>query len=236
MKRETLILFIALASGIAAFGMIFNFLKEARKPVISYVMTVKAVKKGQALEVKDLAMSNPLKNVPAQTYYAQMSDVIDRQAVEDIPESTLVARSMIKTVEKPAPQVAVPAPPEPVVKKPSALPIPAAKRALTLSVRELEVPPDSIKVGNYVDILSTVDKNEIRTVLNSIQVIAVGLSEKEVLESVTLALTPLQVEKVLTFSKFEKLRLLVSTTQGDDSSSVSFIEIIRGVEREKKAL
>ncbi|MBI3307004.1 MAG: hypothetical protein HYZ84_04295 [Candidatus Omnitrophica bacterium] len=233
MKRESMVLFVALASGIAAFGMIFNFLKEAKRPASSYIMTLKDVKKGQIIKKEDLGMSDPLKNIPAQAYYTQASDVIDKTALDDIAKGKLIARSMVKAIEKPA--TPAPLPEQKRVKKqPRTIPVPASMRAITLTIQELQNPPASIEPGNHVDILSTIGRNEVKTILNSVLIVGVARSENDNIESVTFALTPEEVEKLLSFSKSGRMRLILSSSGGNDASAVDFVEIIRGVQREKK--
>ncbi len=237
MKRETMILFVAIISGIAAFGLIFNFLKEASKPATSFVLTSAEIKKGQILQEKDLTMSPLIKNLPPKTYYDEIDDVVGKEAISDIPQGKLVPRSKVKTVE------AAPPPPPLPVPEPTAIEIPNAMRALTLTSEELENIPPFLKPGDYVDILANVvfdgarkeKEQQIRTIMNSILVVAVGKSEKGSVESVTIALMPAQVESLLTVSKLGRMRLVISSKPSGQStwSSTGTIEVIRGIQREK---
>lgn len=245
MKRDTFVLFVALGCGILAFGLIFNFLKQAAKPKNQFVMTVTNIPKGKIFSQEDLAISEPLKDIPADQYFTQFSDVVGMEAVEDLPQNKLINRTNIK---KPPPPKKVEPSPSPSPKDKEAvretpkmvsLPMPPGKKGLNLTPQELGTIPTLLKPGDYVDILGDImigakSQKEVRTIATGALILSVQGTEKKI-DSVNLALSPHQVETLLNVSREGKMRLILSSENDMDAApSVTAIEIIRGIQREKK--
>ncbi len=234
MKRDTLILVVALVCGVAAFGLIFNFLKQAAAPKNQFVTARQALQKGKILDAEDLTISPPLKNIPAQSYFTQLVDVIGMELQSNLAKGKLIARTQVKKVKAPPPVLQTEGGVE-------AMPVPANMRALTLNANEIENVPKLLSPGSYVDILGTVifgnNQREIRTILRGMQVVWVQMNEKKQFESITLAIPPPQVETLVNAMKYGKLRLVGSSEAEDNSSvwsTVASIEIIRGTQKERK--
>ena len=235
MKRDSLVLAIAILCGLAAFGLIYNFLKSASVPATEYVMTTNEFKKGKVLTDADLTISPPFKNLPSANYFTQMYEVIGMELQEDAPKNKLINRSMVKKVEIKIPEKIVAENNEA-----KSLPVPAGMRALTLGLSELENPPYDLISGSYVDVLgSTVlgsNQREVRTLVYGLSVLNVERDEKtRQIQQVTVAVPPTQIESIVNASKAAKIRLVI-TTQPASSDMVysGSVEIIRGVQRERK--
>lgn len=242
MKRDTFVLFVALACGIFAFGLIFNFLKQAAKPKNQFVMTSNPIKKGKILTPDDLAISEPLKDLPANRYFTQISDVLGMEVTEDLPQNKLIAKTNIKKPPPPPKKIEPKPSPEgrqtPKKKEMTVLPIPPGKRGLNLTAQELGSIPPLLKAGDYVDILGDValggkNQKEVRTLAKGGLVLSVQGNEKKI-ESVSLALSPQQIEILLNAGREGKMRLILSSEDDGSAPAVSSIEIIRGVQRERK--
>lgn len=241
MKRDTLILVIALASGLAAFSLILNFLKQAAQPEGQYVMAIQDLTKGKVLAAADLGISPPLKNIPAESFFTQMHDALGMEIQEDIPKGRLIARELLKEPPPPPPPSPSPDSKSAKKKKPReiVLPVPPSMRALTLSAQELENIPQGLTGGNYVDILGSIAlddrQKEVRTVLSGIQILAVERNENKI-ETVTIALLPNQVETLLNVSRMAKMRLVIGQEPpvNGKRAGVGTIEIIRGIVKEQK--
>ena len=236
MKRDTLVLVVAALCGLVAFSLIFNFLKQATQPKGQYVIAKQALAAKKVISVEDLAMSPPLENIPAANYFTQMVEVIGMEMGNDLPAGQLIARAQVKKAE------AKPESPEKIEKpKEIVLPVPAGMRALTLGTQELESIPQTLKGGDYVDILGYAvvgtNQREIRTLLRGTLVLSVQKEEGRPLEELTIALHPIQVETFLNASKFGKMRLVITTKPSRDSdwTNTGSIEVIRGIQRERKA-
>lgn len=252
MKRDTLVLIIALACGIAAFSLIFNFLKQASLPQSQFVVAKGGLPKGKVLTAEDLTVSAPVKNVPREKYFTQINDLIGMRLENDIPQGGMIERGLVKKVQAVIAKIA----PKRVNTEQN-LPVPPSMRALTLNLQDLENVPGVLTAGDYVDILGNVvlsnSQREIRTILYAVSVIGIQRmppppvasasandSEEKArgaVEGVTLALLPAQVETVLNASKLGKMRLVINSREGNQSawSNVGSIEIIRGVLKERKS-
>ncbi len=238
MKRDTLVLLVALVCGALAFSLIFNFLKQASKPKNQFVMAKEALTKGVILTADNLTLSQPLQNISSANYYTQIYEVLNMELQEDVPTGKLISRDIVKPVEK-KPEIVA----SPVDNTPVSLPVPPGMRALTLELQEVESIPIILKAGNYVDVLGYIPtginnaQREIRTLLHGAQVLSTGKNEKQEIQSVTLAISPTYVEMLLNASKLGKVRLIVTNQPGGDASAwstVGSIEIIRGIQRERK--
>lgn len=238
MKRDTLVLAVALLCGVAAFSLIFNFLKQAAQPKLQYVVTRAEMAKGQVITPEDLTLSEPLAGVSASQHFTQMYEVIGMEIVLDLPAKHLISRTELK---KPEIKVEV----KPSVAPESqdiVLPVPPGMRALTLGNQELENNPISLRGGDYVDILGNViygnnQNKEIRTILRGVLVLSVQKSgDLKQINEVSLALQAAQVETLLNASKFGKMRLVVTQKPADNTtwSDMGSIEVIRGIQRERK--
>ena len=233
MKRDTIALIIALVCGAAAFGLIYNHLKQANQPQNQFVVAAQELPKGKVLTPEDLTVSEPLKNVPQGKYFTQIQDLIGTELQKDIPQGKLIGRSLIKKIQA---KLNLPV----RVDEDETLPVPPSMRALTLGTQELENIPQNLKPGEYVDTLGSVaianNQREIRTVLHAVLVLSVQRSEKKQIEAVTIALATQQVETLLNSLKFGKVRLVMAPKTDDGSawSNSGSIEIIRGTQRERK--
>lgn len=111
-------------------------------------------------------------------------------------------------------------------------------RALSLNPNELENIPQRLNGGDYIDLLGMVDignqQREIRTILRGVLVLSVQKNENKTPESLTIALHPTQVEILLNTTG--KKRLVVTEKPADNSrgDNMGSIEVIRGIQRERK--
>lgn len=247
MKRDTMVLVVALACGVAAFGLIFNFLKQANAPQTQFVIAKENLPKGKILAAEDLTVSPPMKNIPREKYFTQINELIGMRLEKDTFKNDMIERSLVQRIQIAAAKLLPQAAPE------KSLPVPPGQRALTLGLQDIENVPNTMTPGDYVDILGNVvlsnSQREIRTILYAVAVIGIQRTpavivspdgqqrEKSPVESVTLALLPAQVETVLNASKLGKMRLVVNSREGNQSawSNVGSIEIIRGVLKERKS-
>lgn len=237
MKRDSVVLIVALVCGLAAFSLIFNFLKQVSQPKGQYVITKAEIPKGKILVLEDLTLSEEMANVPAQQHFTQMYEVIGMEALQDLPPQHLVQRGELKKPEIKIEEKKV----EPVVPVDLVLPVPAGMRALTLGMQELESIPPGLKSGDYADILGNVivaaNQNEVRTIVRGILVLAVPKTPdtKQVL-GLSVALFPAQVESVLNAARYGRMRLVITQKPADNTAwpDMGSIEVIRGVQREKK--
>jgi Flp pilus assembly protein CpaB len=229
-----MILGVALICGLAAFGLIFNFLKAASAPKNQFVITQKDLNKGKILSAEDLTLSDPIPNVPAQSHYTQLHEALGMEMQQDLAKGSLLNRGMVKK-PKELPKAEVIQDVEEIV-----LPVPPSMRALTFNLSEMENIPQLLKGGDYVDILGTIlvsrREREVRTVLRGVLVLSVSRNERKQAETVTIALYPPQVESLLNASKMGKMRLVITQKPADnaDWANMGSIEVIRGIQRERK--
>lgn len=230
-KRDAIILVLAILSGAAAFVMVFNFLNEAAQPKREFVLAKVAIAQGKEITREDLALSKPLKNTDAKNLFLQLDDVVGRNALEEIPKGTLIDRSKLKLKE----------PPLPVLPKKSALPIPEGMRALTIGAGDIIGMPDLLEIGNYIDVLGTVltstGLRELKTILYGAQVISMEGGEGVPIRSITLAVNPNETPVLIESMGQGKIRVIVRPDQGERylyQSEIGSMEVIRGTSREKK--
>lgn len=252
MKRDTLVLIIAVACGLAAFGLIFNFLKQASIPPAQIVVAKAGVPKGKVLTAEDLTISAPIKNVAREKYFTQINDLIGMRAENDIPAGGMIDRGIVKKFQAAIAQIV------PQAKVEQDLPVPPSMRALTLGAQDLDNIPNALSPGDYVDILGNVvlnnNEREVRTILYAVSVIGIQRlpgqpvpanvpqgtlvsGARGPVERVTIALLPAQVETVLNASRLGKMRVVINSREGNQSAwaNVGSIEIIRGVTKERKS-
>ena len=126
--------------------------------------------------------------------------------------------------------------------QPTSIPIPNGMSALGLSSSEIENIPDTLNAGNYVDILGIApnyaDKMELQTLIRGAQVIKVDARKEEPgVQSITVALTPVGAEVVSKALTQGKIRLTLRPDNEEkgvlQTGAPGFIEVIRGVEKEK---
>lgn len=122
--------------------------------------------------------------------------------------------------------------------------VPAGMRAFTLSTKELESIPPALKAGDYMDVIGTAPNYEgspeLQTIIRSAQVINVEKpKDKDQIESITLALTPVGTEVIVKAKTQGKIQLVLRPEhdQGDpfQLGNVGLTEVIRGVNKEKNA-
>lgn len=120
------------------------------------------------------------------------------------------------------------------------IPIPAGMRALTLSAKEIENLPSSAMTGSFVDILGMAPnysgKMELQTIVRGAEVISMD-KEEAASRKLTLAVTPVGAEVVTKALAQGKISLVLRPDGADRGvlqvNSVGFVEVIRGVQKEK---
>ena len=229
-KRDFVVLVIAVMCGVAAFMFILNFLKEAAQPKREFVVAAQAIPKDQTIGKRDVRFSKPMKNITPEDLFLQIDDVIGSRALEDIPQGKLIHRSKVER------QVA--APPAP---SKGTLPIPKGMKALTISASGAERLPDLLDIGSYVDALGRLanyeGKMEMKTILRGAQVLSLERSKDLGIKSITIALSPNEAEAMLDAMSQGKILIVASSEQGEKPAyqvSWGTIEIIRGVSKQPK--
>ncbi len=235
-RRDIIILAIAIICGLLAFVIVANILKKSAQIKHQFVAAAKPLAKGQLIESTDLVISKPIESANPTNFFLQLQDVAGNEVIGDIVQGELVQRTKVRK-----PQPVVPAPsPTPV--KNISLPVPPGKRAFAMAAVEIENLPEDLKVGNFVDILGSVatfeGSREMRTVIRGAQVISIDRKDNSEIKSVTTALTPTGAEMVAKTMTQGKLRFIVAP---DDSQAgvmaleQGAIEIIRGVDKEQSS-
>ena len=219
-------------SGLAAFVLVFNFLREAAQPKREFVMAKVAIAQGKMITPDDLTLTKPLKNADAKNLFLQLDDVVGRIAMEAIPKGAIIDRSKIKIKETPMP---IP------VNKKTPLPIPEGMRALTIGAGDIIGMPDLLEIGDYIDILGTIltstGLRELKTILYGGQVISMEGGDGTMIRSITLAVNPNETPVLVDAMTQGKIRIIVRPDQGERylyQSEVGSMEVIRGTIREKK--
>ncbi len=226
MKKETVVILIAVGSGLLATILVFNFLKAAHQVQGRFVLAQTNISKGQMIEEKDIELSSVMKKSDTKNLFLELSDVIGQIAVKNIKSGSLVLRS---SVSRQVPGVA---------RKP--LPIPQGMRALTISRANMTNVPDFLDIGSYVDVIGVstdnpMEQEEMHTIVVSRQVISVSPLEGQPLESITVGVLPKEAEAVLEAASIRPLQILVRQRKADQRAfegSTGTVEIIRGTQKE----
>ena len=228
--QQALILALIAAGGLLLFADFFGLRRDHKKTqaaaavhTFTIVRTVKPVKRGSILRAEDLEV-RPSPNSPEVGTLSQVADARGRIASRDIPaaESVSAANS-------------VPAPAQGTL----ALLIPPGLRAVALRVTDDSAVANLIQPGDHVDVLLVSNAihaqavgeppfpdAEARTVLQNIQVLAVGdvvvggVKSAPNYRNVTLAVTPKQAAMVaLSKSVGTQVLSLRATDDVTDSSA-----------------
>lgn len=230
LKRDSLILIVAVASGLFSFILIVNYLKSSSAVKTQFVIASRSIAKGQVINTEDVLLSGAMQSKTPNLLYLQVEDVIGGITNEDIAKSSLIYRSQILAPSVPAP-----------LKKQVSLPIPEGMSALTLASGQIDVLPEDMEAGKYADILGVVseagDSRDIQPIVRGVQVLSINRAESSEVKAITIAVTPygaIVVSKAMTRGKLG----LVLRPDGAESGAyhpgvVGSIEIIRGVQKEK---
>lgn len=228
MRREYSILFIAVACGTLAFILAFNYLKKASSIENQFVAAASAIEKGHLIQEEDLTVIKTRERIPTEDLYFNIEDVVNKEALADIPAGKTVHRSQTKT-------------PIPVIEKKPSLSIPPGMRALTISNREADSIPEFLEVGGYVDILGMLTnyagKSEMKTIVESAQVLSINEQKSGPPSSFSIAVYSKEAETVIKAISAGRIRVIARADKGSKRSAepaVGTIEIIRGTNREKK--
>ena len=227
MKKEVTIFIIAIASGLIATVLVFNFLRSAGRIQSRYVVTKADLLPGDILTSEDLTLSKPLNVTNGKSLFVAVQDVTGQKVIRNISKGGFVYRSNV-TRDIASGEV-----------QKKTLPIPKGIRALTLSQNDISQMPNLLDVGSYVDVigytLAVSGEKEMRTILGARQVISKEVPEGGTSESVTLAVDPAEAEMVIQSASRGKLQLVVLEGTGEPWSlnvQSGSVEIIRGVKRE----
>ncbi|GEM_PF-3551156 len=231
MKRDTVILLVAVTSGAVAFLLTGNYLSAAAQPAHRFVTVVKPVSAGALIQDEDVAFSDPVKGSDSALYFLDPQAVAGKEAVEALEKGTLVRRTQVRR----------PAAAALAASRPESLPIPAGMRGMTLSSSDIDNVPDMVGVGDYLDVLGVASnvegRTELQTIVRGSQVLNLKKAEDGSARAITIALTPEDSESVSKAMGQGRIRLVVRPDKGDTratAASLGFVEIIRGTNRERK--
>ncbi|OIO37889.1 MAG: Flp pilus assembly protein CpaB [Candidatus Omnitrophica bacterium CG1_02_46_14] len=231
-KRDVLILIIAVASGVFAFVLILSSMRGSSGGNLEFVTASQTIAKGQTIQMNNLTLSKPRAQKNANSLFLQLQDVAGTVALDAIPQGALISRSQIIM---PARSAISPGEPE------SVLPLPQRKRALTLSPNEVENIPGALRAGSRVDIMGMTanyeGSKEMQTIVRGVQIIALERSGRSEIRSITAAMSPLAAVMVARATANGKLNLaLRPESEGEipeELAMIGYTEIIRGIEKEK---
>ena len=229
MKKEYVVVLIAVGSGLLAAILVFNFLKSASQVENRFVIARSAIPKGQIIHEEDVGLSQIMKKSDTKNLFLETQDVVGQKALHDIAAGNLIYRSKI-TRQSSEPGAAPP--------QKQALPIPKEMRALTIARKDITSAPDFLDIGSFVDIIGPVagpsGQSEMRTIVTSRQVISVNPLNGPQIESITVAVMPDEAEAVLEAASINRLQLLVREGQEQRMFEPvpGSVEIIRGIQKE----
>ena len=235
-KKNFMVLMIALMCGLAAFVLIFNYLKQVSNPAKSFVVSQKKIEAGKKIEKKDIGYSAPLKNISPKEYFLQADDVINLIATEEIPANKLLKRSWVKREEI--------APENEGAEDPKKMEIPQGKTGVLMYAKDMNNLPPNLQVGSRIDLLANrkpVSGGAIKTTKSAqaATIIEITKNDKGVPESFLLAVTPQESEKIFSAMASGGGKFRVALSSGVASleaivPDLSSVEIIRGLKVEKK--
>ncbi len=224
MKKEHIVILVAIGSGLAAMILVFNFLQAAQQVEAQFVITRAEIPQGQVIQEQDISLSRKMKRSDAKKFFLETEDVIGQAALKNISSGSLIYRSRITRQAAPG-------------KK--SLPIPQGMRALTISRHDIVNVPDLLEIGSYVDIIGLInrggEKPEMSTIVVSRQVISVSPLDRSPIESITVAVMPSEAEVAIGAATLKPLQILVRQNQAEQrtfEAPTGTVEIIRGVNKE----
>lgn len=230
LKKDGLIIAVAVISGFLAFILIVNFLQKSSVQKFRFVVALKDIKQGEKIDNDSVGLTDPMPNKNYSQFFLQVEDVLRDTAIQDIKKGSLVSRSSV-SVEREA---------SPKVEEVKSLPIPPGMRAMTLSSRDIERFPDGMKVGSYVDLLglslNSEGARDLQNLVKGAQVVSLGKDSDGEIGSFTLALSAtgaIIVSKALTQGKLSIFIRPDGSEQGEYQSGLGYVEIIRGIDKEK---
>lgn len=234
MRRDTYILSIAIVSGLLAFVLISQVLKEHSLPKTRVVVALGDLKAQQNISANDVALSSPADYKSTDPYFLNPKDVVGKLVLNNISKGSPVRREEVGEAPVKVAEVEVP-PEEP-------LPIPPGMRAVAIQTALLGSYPFDLAQGKYVDVIGYgsvfegSNEKDMQTLIRGAQVIAVEKKEKQ-LASVTIAVTPDGALVAAKAMAQGKLSLVGRSEAGSADRSLAFepVEIIRGVSKEKHA-
>jgi len=230
-KRDFTVLIIAVISGVAAFMLILNFLREAAEPKREFVIAAREIRKDQVITKEQIKPSKPMKSATSEDLFLQLEDVLGNRALEDIPEGKLIQRSKVKKRDLAA-----------KVSKKETRPIPKGMRALTISAADVDQIPSLVDLDSFVDVLGRVPNFEggleMKTVVQGAPLLSIDQPEGSLAaKSITVALSPAEAETLIGALAQGKVRIVVRSDAGERAAfqpSYGMMEIIRGVNKQTK--
>ncbi len=227
-RRDLVILAIAVVCGILAFVLIANILSKA-KPRMRLVIAAETLAPGEEVTESSVTLSEAMEQKDYKEYFLQPEDVIGSEVLEDIQQGQLIRRAAVRR--------SIAADSTTPVSQSTPLPVPANKKALDISADEIQTLPERLLIGSYVDVLGNfpIDEgaSEYQTVARGAQVLFIEKDKDGEASSVTLALSPVGVDQVTKALAKGKVRLVGSNASDVEAADAGFIEIIRGVEKQR---
>lgn len=230
LKRDMIIMTMAVGSGLVAFVLIANFLNKSATPKQTFVVAARNIPAGQIIAEEDLTMSQPMQSKVSNDLFTQAQDALGNQAVDQISSGSLVYRSKVNRAYTQTQTDA----------GPQSLPIPPGMRAMTIAAGEFDGMPERLGVGAYLDILGMAPNyegvKELQTIIRAAQILSLEKTADSQMRSITIAVSPLGAIVITKAMENGKLHLVVRPDGGKlgvAQGSVGFTEIIRGVEKEK---
>lgn len=245
MKREVVLLIVAIVAGFFAFSLVMKTMNRAPQQIytekVQCVIAQLQIPKGQTLTEKDLAYGEPVAKKDAgdlSDFFLQTQDAVGFIAQKDFVTGEKVLRSRVSK-EDSSPS-----------DRQETLPIPEGMQALTVPAISIQNLPEFISPGKYVDVMGyqkvrDSEKKEIVNIVTSAQVISLEKTDggpenararagkQNAVESVTLALTPDETKAFLRALDDGPVRLLLRSSKGIKpgyQAAYGTVEIIRGVE------
>ena len=123
-----------------------------------------------------------------------------------------------------------------------AMAIPQGMRALTLAKEKVDNLPETLKVGDYIDIIGSAPtyegshEKELQTIVRAAQVIAVDKSDESSIRSFVAAVSPVGAVLVSRAMADQKISVAIRTGSENNgvlqSAPIGFTEVIKGVNKE----
>lgn len=236
-RRDLMLLIISLLIGFFGFIMALNIIKSKSQPSFQYVVATENIVAQQVIQEHQVALSERLKNQNYSELFLTPADVVGQMASQDIPAGNLIYRTQVAKVV--APPIVESAAAEPVA--PKRLEIPVGKKSFVLPSVSVELYPEGVAVGNYIDIFGIMPgpdgKNELNALVQGAYVISIYAKDSSI-QTMTVAMTPDAIALVARAISNGKLRLSLGVEQEEVIAYRigEFTEIIRGVSVSKNTL